>query len=392
VRSNSKIWWLGILVGAAIGVAGLAVLQVERARESDRYTEYTTARVSRGEIVQSINAIGQLGPRNSVEVSSQISGLVTGVRVDFNSVVQRGQILATIDASTYEQRFKQATSDLSAAKTAYALAQIRSDRLRALLGQDLIPRQDYDEALANLEQNRATLLTRMAAVDNARVDLERCIIKSPIDGVVIYKQIEVGKTVVSSLTAPVLFTIAQDLSELRLIAPVSDVDVVLVRPGQLVRFTIDAFGNEVFEGQVVQVRNPYTPSDKQNLQQQRTSAPMFDVVVDVRNSQLRLQPSLTANVSIIINRRANVLKIPSGALRINRRAPNSGKIRLLSDDQQAGTVYRIAQNNENPEAIGVLLGASDGISTEVKSGLSEGDQIVTGVVTAGPSPQTSLIF
>jgi HlyD family secretion protein len=375
-------------------IAGLAVAvgttYLRGGSASTPELQYTTARVTRGEIVRSVGTVGQLSPSVSVEVSSQISGLVTEVHVDFNSVVKQGQILARIDPSTYQQRLRQAEADLEAARSSHELVTINTQRLKALREEDLITQQEYDAIEAQLESSRAGLITRRAAVENARVDLERCNIRSPIDGIVIFRQIEVGKTVVSSMSAPTLFTIARSLSKMRIIAPVSEVDVALVQPEQPVAFTIDAFPGRTFEGRVMQIRNPYVPSDDQSGQQKQSNEiAAFDAIIEVDNREGMLRPSLTANVLIIVERRESALRIPNGALRFQPQGLLSGQTaNTNSADENAVTVFRPVGSGADfrLEPVRIRLGMSDSHATEVVNGLSEGDSVVTG--SLAPPAQT----
>jgi HlyD family secretion protein len=376
---------LVVVLGAILVVAVFSALK----KDPDPVARYTVSRVSRGDIVQAVHTIGQLGPWSSVEVSSQISGLVTEVTVDFNSKVTKGQVLARIDPSSYEQKLRQARADLEAAQANHRLTDLRAKRLRGLRDQDLVTQQEYDDAEALLQQSDATLLTGKAEVENARVDFERCTITSPIDGIVIFKQVEVGKTVVASFSAPTLFVIAQDLSKMRVIAPINEVDVGSVVVGQAATFTVDAIPDHAFEGRLTQLRSPYTPSDKQQQQQagQQSAIPSFDAVIEVDNGDLLLRPSLTANVSIIVDRRRDVLVIPNSALRVtlpdtvgpgvSSRA--AGK--PFRNAEAAATVYRLRNGDRNgaPETVTVRLGMSDRVSTEVLSGLEPGDDVITGV-------------
>lgn len=364
-----------------LGVVLLAVVLTAAKKDPDPAARYTVSRVTRGDLVQSVRTIGQLSPWSTVEVSSQISGLVTQVAADFNEPVRKGQLLARIDPSTYEQKLRQARADLEAAQANHRLTELRSQRLRGLRKQDLVTQQEYDDSEALYQQSQATLLTRQAALENARVDLERCAITSPIDGVVIYKQVEVGKTVVASFSAPTLFVIAQDLRKMRVIAPINEVDIGQVAVGQPVTFTVDAIPDHTFEGRLAQLRSPYTPSEKQQSQQsgQQSSIPNFDAVIEVNNKDLLLRPSLTANVSIIIDRHRDVLLIPNSALRVS--LPEIEAPAPAASDSSSATVYKLRDGNRNgvPEPATVKLGVSDRISTQVLSGLRLGDEIVTGV-------------
>lgn len=347
---------------------------------------YSVATVTRGDIVQTVNTAGQLSPRSAVEVSSQISGLVTEVHADFNSRVERGQVLARIDPSTFEQALRQAEADLAAARANHELLVLNARRTERLLDRGLATPQEHDEIQAQLQQSEAGLLTREAAVENARVELGRTTITSPINGIVIFKQIEVGKTVVSSLSAPTLFVIAQDLTQMRILAPISEVDVGLVEPGQDVTFTVDAMPEREFRGRLTQIRNPYTPPDDQQQQAgQQTPIASFDAVIEVDNPDLELRPGLTANVRVIVDRREDTLRVPNSALRVRLPpeaiAATGTPARVDRGDPSGTVLYRLPSSDPaaSPEAVVVRLGISDGLMTEVLDGLSEGDQVVTGV-------------
>jgi HlyD family secretion protein len=393
---------LGPLVGTAVlAIAATAVVvYAKRDKEEAPTAHYTIASVSRGEIVQAVNTTGQLAPLVSVEVSSQISGLVTEVNVDFNSIVKKGQVLARIDAATYEQRVRQAEADLAAAEANASLVRLSAKRLKDLRDQDLVTQADYDQVEAQLEQSRATLMTRRAVLENARLDLDRCTLTSPIDGIVIFKQIEVGKTVVSSFSAPTLFVIAQDLSKMRIIAPISEVDVWAVRPGQAVTFTVDAIPDRTFGGRLTQIRNPYTPSEKQTSQAtQQSTITSFDGVIEVDNPDLLLRPSLTANVSVVVSKTENALRIPNGALRVQvPQGPESPRPPPMpsSTEESVDTavVYRLPGGNRNatPEPVLVKLGITDNISTQVLEGLKEGDTVITGIPSRIEIPQRRGLF
>jgi len=377
-----------VLVGVVI-----AVVYSRGGGGKDTAPYYTVAPVARGDIVQAVNTTGQLTPLESVEVSTQVtSGLITEVAVDFNSRVRKGQVLARIDPSTFEQQLRQARANLGAARANQHLAHLNADRLQDLRNQDLVTQQEYDQAQAQLEQSRAALLASQAQVENAKVDLDRCTITSPIDGIVIFKQVEVGKTVVSSLAAPTLFTIARDLSKMRIIAPISEVDVWSVSPGQTVTFTVDAIPDRTFSGRITQIRNPYTPSDRQQQQGPLQQSPIatFDAVIEVDNADMMLRPSLTANVSVIINRREKALEIPNGALRVKLPDAVAQQVNKELEAARAAhlnaafaTVYRLpgGDRKATPQPVKVRLGISDSIVTEVLGGLNEGDRVITGIAS-----------
>lgn len=274
---------------------------------SDEKPVYTTATVARADILQVVTATGQLDPLVAVDVGSQISGLVKTVYVDFNSRVKKGAKLAEIDPATYLQRLRQAEANLASAEANSRLQRLNAERVRSLHEQKLVTQQELDQSIAQLQQSESQLLTNRAAVENARVDLERCTITSPIDGIVMNKQTEEGKTVAASLNAPVLFTIANDLAKMQITAAVSEADVGTVLVGQQVTFSVDAFPNRSFSGEVVQVRNaPRTVSN----------VVTYDTIINVSNDDLKLRPGMTANVSIIVARRTAALRVPNAALRV----------------------------------------------------------------------------
>lgn len=339
---------------------------------------------------------GQLAPLVSVEVSTQISGLITEVDVDFNTPVKKGQTLARIDPATYQQVLYQAQANLKSGQANAALAKLTADRQKDLAAKHLVAQQDSDQAQALLEQAQATLLTQQSTVKSAQLDLDRCTITSPIDGIVIYKAADVGKTVQASFTAPTLFVIAKDLRKMQIIASISEVDVWSVKPGQPVTFNVEALPDRAFKGTLRQIRNPYTPSEKQTTQQQPGSNPiaMFDAVIEVENPDLVLMPSLTANVSVVILQHKNVLRLPNSALRVQMpppggtnptEAPSAPKPEKASPEAPApGTAiaYRLPKGDRSatPEKIVIHTDITDSIMTEVTSGLAEGDTVVTGVI------------
>lgn len=274
--------------------------------------EYGTTTIARGNVVQVVTATGQLDPVMTVDVSSQISGLVKELHVDFNTRVKAGQKLAEIDPATYEQRLRQAEADFASTQASNKLARLNAARTQELFDKQLVTQQEYDQAMATLAQSDAQMLTRQAAVENAKTDLARCTLYSPIDGIVISKQTEVGKTVAASLNAPTLFVIANDLAKMQITAAVAEADIGNVREGQDVTFSVDAFPGRSFTGKVSQVRN--APKNQQ-------SVVTYETIIDVDNRDLQLRPGMTANASIIVARRDGTLRVPNSALRV--RMPDS---------------------------------------------------------------------
>lgn len=306
MASFGKSFWKITLLLGVVAAAGVSYVY-QQARSEAQPPGYNTATIALGSVRQVVTATGQLDPLLNIDVGSQISGLVQKLYVDFNSVVTKGQKLAEIDPSTYRQRLRQAEANLASTEAGNRLQRLNTDRSRELRDKQLVSQQDYDQALALLQQADAQLLTSKAAVENARVDLDRCTISSPIDGIVISKQTEEGKTVAASLNAPVLFTIANDLAKMQISAAVAEADIGTVEQGQAVTFTVDAFPNRSFSGQVVQVRN--SPKTSSNVV-------TYETIINVDNRDLKLRPGMTANVSIVVASRENILRVPNAALRV----------------------------------------------------------------------------
>jgi HlyD family secretion protein len=268
--------------------------------------EYKTSPVSRGDVTQFVTANGSLTPVQLVEVGSQISGVITEIKVDFNSRVKAGDIVAQIDPATYERALGQAEAELANAEAAQELAQLNYDRGEELLKANLISKSEYDQLRVNLTQAKAQVKTRQANVERAKVDLDRTTIRAPIDGLVITRRVEAGQTVAATMNTPTLFTIANDLRQMRIEAAVSEADVGGVEEGQRVQFTVDAFPGRTFEGSVIQVR--YAASTNQNVV-------TYGAIVEVDNRDLKLRPGMTATAKFITAERKNVLKLPLAAVR-----------------------------------------------------------------------------
>ncbi|MBL9217712.1 MAG: efflux RND transporter periplasmic adaptor subunit [Opitutaceae bacterium] len=288
----------------------------QHARRAEQPPAYNTAVLARGQIRQVVTATGQLDAVLSVDVGSQISGLVIKLHADFNTMVKKDQIIAEIDPATYQQRLRQAEADLASSQASNRLQQLNTQRTRELAAKSLVTQQEVDQAEAQLAQANATLLTRQAAVENANVDLARCTIRSPIDGMVISKQTEEGKTVAASLNAPTLFTIANDLAKMQITAAVAEADIGSVQQGQNVSFTVDAFPGRSFTGQVTQVRN--APKTTQNVVS-------YETIISVENRDLKLRPGMTANVSIVVASRDDALRLPNSSLRVRLPDALAGK-------------------------------------------------------------------
>lgn len=372
------------LVVIVIGLSILLLILRQCRQGSD--VNYQTAAVTRGSVTQLVTATGTLNPVLNVQVGSQVSGNIQKLFADFNSKVKAGDVVAQIDPVLFQAAVTQAEGDLASAQAALELAKLNAARTQELVAKQNSARADLDQATANLHQAEATVKIKQGALDKARADLDRCTIKSPVDGEVISRNVDVGQTVAASLQAPVIFTIANDLTKMQIDANVAEADVGVVAVDQDVDFTVDAFPFRTFRGKVVQVRN--APITVQNVV-------TYDTVIGVGNDELKLKPGMTANVSVIVAQRENVLQIKNAAFRFRpadatpapnpsggqRTGPRGGGPRERRNER---TVYVLS--GSKPKAVQVKTGISDGVSTEVTEGLKEGDRVVTASISqASPS-------
>ncbi|MBS0660000.1 MAG: efflux RND transporter periplasmic adaptor subunit [Verrucomicrobia bacterium] len=382
---------------------------------------YTTVTVSKGNIVRTVTANGDLNPVRNVTVGCQISGTIAKLHADFNSEVKEGQLIAEIDPATYEANVTSARGNLAVAKANQAIARMNYDRTKELWERKVAARSEWDKAITDLQQADANVQVQEASVKRAQVDLDRCSIFAPIDGIVISRAVEVGQTVAASLNAPVLFTIANDLTKMQINAKVAEADVGGVAVDQEVTFNVDAFPQQPFRGKVVQVRN--SPIIVDNVVN-------YDTIIEVANPELKLKPGMTASVSIQLARRADVLRVPNAALRFRpppgipvEGAPNAAEPGAVAPDGAASapgggrrggggpapaaepggrggrgggrgdatlrTVYVAPSSGETLKPVRVKVGITDGVFTEVLEGLEAGDLLATAVKTGLPSTATA---
>lgn len=295
--------WAIVLIVAA---GGFWWWHTSQAAQATGTIAYRTAVAQRGDVTQSVAASGTLSAITTVEVGSQVSGQIEKLYADFNAAVKQDQIVAEIEPSTYESRVLQAEADLASAKSTLELKQLNARRAGELLKKELISQADHDQTQTELRQQESTVRIKDAALKSAQVDLGRTKIRSPIDGVVISRDIDIGQTVQASFSAPKLFTIAKDLREMQITASVSEADIGTVAAGQKVTFTVDAFPGHTFTGTVREVRNnPTTTNNVVN----------YSTMIDVKNPELKLRPGMTANVTITTAHRAGVVRVTNSALR-----------------------------------------------------------------------------
>jgi HlyD family secretion protein len=302
-QSNGPVKWLTI-ISAIILIAAGGVWYFKHGHNDA--PQYQTTTVTRGDLMQAVTASGTLNPVVNVTVGCQVSGRISKLYVDFNSPVTNGQLIAEIDPRTYQAAMEQATADLANSKANLELQQAEANRALELFTNKLISQADRDTTIANLHEADAMVKIKTAALSNALANLSYCKVYSPVDGTVISRSVDVGQTVAASMSAPVLFQIANDLAKMQIDANVSEADIGSVEEGQNVSFTVDAFPDRKFAGKVRQIRN--SPTTVQNVV-------TYDVVIEVANPDLKLRPGMTANASLITAERSDVLKIPNAALR-----------------------------------------------------------------------------
>jgi HlyD family secretion protein len=368
--------WISIVVTMLL-VGGAAWLGFERWREPAPVT-YTTAPAERGRILQSVTASGTLEPAVQVQVGSQVSGRIKELLADYNDHVTAGQVLARIDPSVFESQVAQAKSRLTSAnadlrrtRAIAANAKAQYDRARSMQAAGLVADADVDAALAEWKSQeaqigaaRASITEAQASLDQARSNLAYTTITSPVDGIVISRSVDVGQTVAASLSAPTLFVIAGDLRDMEVHTSVAESDVGQLAAGMKVQFTVDAFPEKTFDGEVKQVRNEATTT---------SNVVTYDAVVDVRNDALDLRPGMTANVTFVIAERTDVLALSSKAL----------SYRPANARRQRGERGVWVIRDGKPARVAVETGLSDGSQVEITGGeLQEGDLVITADSTA----------
>jgi HlyD family secretion protein len=367
---------IGVL--AAIGIGAFLLL----GRNGDEI-QYRTDKVSKGDIVASVTATGTMNAVTTVLVGTQVSGTIKKLYVDFNSRVKKGQIIAQIDPALFEAQVEQARANLYSAKANVEKAEetvvdAKRTMLRnkELIGKNLIAQSDYDTSETNYQVDvsqvsaaKAAVAQAEASLKTANTNLDYTRIISPVDGIVVSRNVDVGQTVAASFQTPTLFTIAQDLTKMQIDTSIAEADIGGVKVGQEVDFTVDAYPDITFKGKVWQIR--IAPITVQNVV-------TYDVVVLVDNKQMKLMPGMTANVSVIVDQQKDVLRIPNAALRFKPsglpKSAAAGKPKAASSEK-GPSVWII--ENEKPRRIPVKLGISDGSYTEVLSGsLSVGQEVI----------------
>ncbi len=387
LRSPLALFFVAV---AAIAAGGAAYRQFHMAAPEQ---QYRLQDAERGDISQTVSANGTINPVTLVNVGTQVSGTVKKLYVDFNSKVEKGQILLELDDALLSAQQKQSMANVRSATASLELASANETRARSLFAQEYISQQELDTAIQARKAAEAQLQLARAAVEKDSANLAYSVIRSPVSGVVVDRAVDIGQTVAASLQTPTLFKIAQDLSKMQIHANFAEADIGNIRIGQAVHFTVDAFPGRHFQGEVMQVR--LNPTTQQNVV-------TYDVVVNVDNPEQILLPGMTAYVSIAVAERKDALLVPNAALRFkpangdNQKRGNAhpgGVAKGGSTPKPgvfSGKVYMLEQSG--PVPVNVTLGITDGRSTEITGGdLKAGDRIVVGEMqpaasTASGSP------
>ena len=380
--NNKKTWAIVIAVVAVVAVAAYLL----SGGKKENTVSFETAKVERTSIKSSITATGTIEPVTSVTVGTQVSGIVSKLYVDYNSVVKKGQVIAELDKTNLTSELKTAQANLSSAQSTLNYEQTNFNRYQTLFNKGLVSADEYETAKLSYLKAKEQVNTSRESVQKAQTNLGYATITSPIDGVVLSKAVEEGQTVAASFNTPELFTIAQDLTDMRVIADIDEADIGGVKEGQRVTFTVDAFPDDHFEGQVTQVRQQATTE---------SNVVTYEVVISAPNNDLKLKPGLTANVTIYTMEKNDVMAVPSKALRFT---PNEA---LLTEQQKVedceGDFKVWTKEGDVFKAHKVEVGTTNGLLTEIVSGIAEGTDVlvdfsIDGGDGAGQDQQTQNPF
>ncbi|WP_102407298.1 efflux RND transporter periplasmic adaptor subunit [Parabacteroides bouchesdurhonensis] len=350
-----------------------------------------TAKVSRGSITNTVTATGTVEPVTEVEVGTQVSGIIDKLYADYNDVVKAGQLIAEMDKVNLKAELASAQAQLASSKSEFEYQQKNYSRSKVLYEKQLISDSDYETATYNYEKAKAAYEQSQASMVKVNRNLEYATITSPIDGVVINRAVEEGQTVAAGFETPTLFTIAADLTKMQVIADVDEADIGMVEDGQRVSFTVDAYPNDVFEGNVKQVRLGDSSSSSGSSTTSSTSTVVtYEVVITADNPDLKLKPRLTANITIYTMERENVLTVPTKSLRFipdeSLLTPMDITVTNANMEASAGKRLVWVKNGQNLEPRAVTIGSASGNNTEITDGVQEGEDVVVDFASVANVP------
>ena len=373
MKKIGKKGWITIGVIAVILIAWLFL----RGGKKEQKVSFETAKVEIGKVQTSITATGTIEPVTSVTVGTQVSGIVSHLYVDYNSIVKKGQVIAELDRTNLISELNTAKANLTSAQSTANYELSNYNRYKTLYDKGLVSADEYESALLSYQKAKEQVNTSRESVRKAQTNLGYATITSPIDGVILSKSVEEGQTVAASFNTPELFVIAQDLTNMRVIADIDEADIGGVKEGQRVSFTVDAFPDDSFEGAVTQVRQQATTE---------SNVVTYEVVISAPNKDLKLKPGLTANVTIFTLEKENVLTVPSKALRF---MPNEAFLKKGESIEDCQAQYKLWTKEGNVfKAHQVEVGTTNGVITEIVSGLAQGTEVLTDInVSGGEMPQ-----
>ena len=358
-RINKCVAW------AAMMLLGAAVMTGCSKKAGFTYSE---AEAAKQDIVNSVTATGTIEPVTSVDVGTQVSGVISKLYVDYNSVVKAGQVIAELDRTNLMSELSSAQASLKSAQSELDYQKTNYERYKTLYDKGLISANDFEQARLSYVQAQQKTQQQKESVKKAQTNLAYATITSPIDGVVLSKEVEEGQTVASSFSTPTLFKIARDLTDMRVIADVDEADIGDVKEGQRVTFTVDAFPDDTFEGQVTQVRQEAATE---------SNVVTYEVVISAPNDDLKLKPGLTANVVIFTMEAKDVLAVPSKALRFTPREAMLNSDETITDTDAKEKVW--VKEGSNLKAVAVETGMTNGTLTQITKGLKPGTHVLTEV-------------
>ena len=360
-----------LVIVAVAAIAALAVWLLSGGKKEEKIT-FDTAAVAPANIMNSITATGTIEPVTSVTVGTQVSGIVSKLFVDYNSVVKKGQVIAELDKTNLMSQLNTAKTQLATAQSQLNYQTANYKRYKTLFEKGLVAADDFDNAKLSYTQAKEQVASAKEEVQRAQTNLGYATITSPIDGVVLSKSVEEGQTVAASFSTPELFTIAQDLTNMQVVADVDEADIGDVKEGERVTFTVDAYPDDTFEGEVKQVRQEATTTN---------NVVTYEVVISAPNADLKLKPGLTANVTIYTAERKGVLSVPSKALRFTPQKETVGKMKIVDVANAKNKVWTIEGNSI--VAHKVNIGMTDGTNTQIVGGIAKGTKVVTGLNVMG---------
>ncbi len=366
-KIDNKVW---IALGV-VAVAAIAYFLLSGGKKEESVS-FDTAEVVKNNIQTSITATGTIEPVTSVTVGTQVSGIVSHLYVDYNSVVKKGQVIAELDRTNLISELNTSKANLTSAQSTENYEQANFKRYKTLYDKGLVSADEFESAQLSYLKAKEQVNTSRENVRKAQTNLGYATITSPIDGVILSKSVEEGQTVAASFNTPELFVIAQDLTDMRVIADIDEADIGGVKEGQRVSFTVDAFPDDVFEGRVTQVRQEATTE---------SNVVTYEVVISAPNADLKLKPGLTANVTIYTLEKNDVLVVPSKALRftINEMLLKEGQ--RIEDCQGDHKLWTLENNVF--KAHKVETGTSNGVLTEILGGIAEGTEVLTDIRMGG---------